>query len=118
MRMLVTVTLLVATACTRVEPIAFDASNDAHCALAFLETEGAAREGGGNELALNMAFRAQWAQERANAKGLAFKPGQEVALNKYLRSGARQGAEAAIACRHRQNQDPAFPRSQVPYDVR
>ena len=107
--------LLAITACSRPEPIAFDPNNDAHCVLAFLETEEAAREGGGAELAKGMAFRADWARQAAKAKGEVLSDGQTTSLNEYLRRGAREGSESTIACRHRQNADPSFPRQAVPY---
>ena len=107
--------LFAVAACSRPEPIAFDPNNDAHCVLAFLETEEAAREGGGKELAKGMKFRANWARKAARAKGEILSDGQKASLNEYLRKGAREGSQSTIACRHRQNADPSFPRQAVPY---
>lgn len=108
------IVLIVVVGCSRREPIAFDSSNDWHCVLAFEQTTQAVREGGDEELAESMAFRARWAEAQARDAGVPEpNTGQKASLRDYLESGAREGAESSIACRRRQNQDPSFPKNQI-----
>ena len=101
-------------ACSKPEPIDFDSSNDWHCVLAFEDTLQAAKEGGGEELAQSMAFRAEWAEARARRLNLTeLTAGQKSSLRNQLASSARAGSESTIACRHRQNSDPTFPRNKT-----
>ena len=115
MRVSILIGMLAITACTRPEAIAFDPNNDAHCVLAFLQTKEAARKVGKPDLEMGMASRADWARNVAKVKKLQLLPGQELGLREYLESGAREGSKSTIACRHRQNADPRFPRNAVPY---
>lgn len=101
-------------ACSKAEPIEFDDANDWHCALAFEQTARAATKTDRVELANSMQFRAKWALEHARKSSLPEPTaGQKVTIRSYLESGAREGSQSTIACRHRQNSDPHFPASEA-----
>jgi hypothetical protein len=101
--------LLCFAACRPTAASSFDPNDDAQCAVAFQLTADDAARSGDEPLAENMAFRAKWAQARAaaNQRNLS-EIGREAVLN-YLKRNSNAGANATIACRGKQNQDPAFP---------